>query len=80
MPDLFDKYRLDEEVRKRFRTVFTAMGAQQRECKLCKRPIWFLGKNPFSDDGVSHFADCPEAEKFRREKLSPPVNLTGPKS
>jgi hypothetical protein len=40
----------------------------------CGRKIWFLktkaGKAmPVTDEGLSHFADCPDAEKYRKTEL-----------
>ena len=40
-------------------------------CRACGRPIWWvLTKNgrkmPVTDECISHFADCPNANEFRK--------------
>jgi hypothetical protein len=44
-------------------------------CSSCKKKIWFLkmkktGKmNPMTSEGVSHYADCPNAKTHRDAKI-----------
>jgi hypothetical protein len=47
------------------------MITNRASCTACGRTIWFVrmksGKlNPITADGVSHYADCPHATKFRQ--------------
>lgn len=48
-------------------------GTQEKKCKGCGAVIyWILTKNkkrmPVDPDGTSHFATCPAAGKFRKDK------------
>jgi hypothetical protein len=49
------------------------LAGEPTPCKKCGRPVWFLkmlksGKmNPFTDEAVSHFADCVAADTFRKD-------------
>lgn len=51
------------------------MGGTPETCSRCGAPMWkFLHSktgNPgvLSREGCSHFADCPEADKFRKRSL-----------
>jgi hypothetical protein len=41
-------------------------------CKACGAKIWWIktrrGKRaPYTAEGINHFADCPQAEEFRRK-------------
>lgn len=52
------------------RKMLAVMG-QPTVCKSCNAPITFVttkaGKQtPYTPEAVSHFADCPDANKFRR--------------
>lgn len=43
-------------------------------CKACFAPmLWVLttkgNRAPLNPDGTSHFASCPEAERFRRKRV-----------
>ncbi len=51
------------------------MIANRTSCTACGRTIWMVrmksGKfNPVTADGISHFADCPNAKEFRRTRQS----------
>lgn len=53
--------------------LFKVIGATPAICKKCGRDIWFVttrhGKQaPYTPAGISHFADCPHAEEFRRKE------------
>jgi hypothetical protein len=42
-----------------------------RPCKACGELLWFVrhknGKQaPYTVDGINHFANCPEAARFKR--------------
>lgn len=42
-------------------------------CKGCGRPIWWVTTKhsrsmPVTDEGASHFSDCPSAAEFRRSE------------
>ena len=56
------------------RAVLATIGAEQKTCSKCQAPMWFVrhmqsGKYiPVSAAGCSHFANCPEAASFRKEK------------
>lgn len=48
-------------------------GAQAQSCRGCQAVIfWILtslgNKMPVNADGTSHFATCPDANKFRKPK------------
>lgn len=52
------------------RMLVMACGAPSA-CDACGTQVWFLtmrsGKrSPFTEEAVSHFANCPEAGRFRR--------------
>ena len=64
-------YQLDEESQARFEALFKVMGIPPRRCRSCGRAIYFIptgrgSRVPYTTDGVSHFADCPDANSFRR--------------
>lgn len=71
--ELMDKYALDEKARKQVAAMLTLQSGAPAKCKRCGRAIWYVmmqksGKaNPFTDDAVSHFVDCPAAAEFRRD-------------
>lgn len=51
--------------------VETRIAEEKRPCRACGTPLWFIrtraGKLlPMCADGVSHFANCPNADQFRR--------------
>lgn len=59
-----------EKIRKNLRSLYKTIGADEAACKGCGRKIFWVktknGKNaPFTEDGLNHFADCPESAKFR---------------
>lgn len=42
-------------------------------CKGCGVEIWWIKtragrRAPYTQDGLNHFADCPQAERFRRTR------------
>lgn len=50
-----------------------AIGAEAGTCSRCNAPIWWVRtkagkKAPYNLGGLNHFADCPDAQKFRREQ------------
>lgn len=60
----------ETELGQRFRRLLTSI-VDPEQCKDCGRTIWFIrgksGKfNPVTDEGLSHFIDCPGAARFRR--------------
>lgn len=65
---------LPADIRVILRRVYGWMDLPMRECKLCGRMLWFgtnpkTGKQmPLTDEGTNHFADCPQADRFRRTK------------
>lgn len=65
-------YKLDDAVRERIARMLTLVAKEVRPCKRCGRTVYMIpmaktGKvNPYSDDAVSHFADCPNAGDFRK--------------
>lgn len=65
-------YALSPEARDRIGKMLTLVAREVRRCKRCGRTIYMLpmresGKvAPYTDDAVSHFADCPHADEFRR--------------
>ena len=61
-----------EAFRKKVEEQMHAMGIQTKECRDCGEPIIFLPTNKGKFQPVdmfleSHFANCPGADKFRRE-------------
>lgn len=53
--------------------VFDIRGANEGRCQACQARIWWVkmpsGKAmPVQDNGISHFAECPEAKRFRKGK------------
>lgn len=51
------------------RRLLNAVGGQKR-CKGCGAAIWFVGtvsgsRPPYNAVGLNHFADCPNASRFR---------------
>jgi len=51
--------------------MYKVCGFPEDVCGSCKRKIWFVrtktGKAcPYTNDGISHFADCPDAAGFRK--------------
>lgn len=66
------KYALPDATRERVRNLYALLGLKSRPCTKCGRMIWLsMGARgrvmPFTDDAVSHFADCPRADEFRRK-------------
>lgn len=53
------------------RKLLKALGAPA-ECKRCGQTIYWIvsgktgKKNPITEEGISHFADCPNAKEFKR--------------
>lgn len=68
------RYALDDKAREQIRKMLDLVAVEKRECHACSRMLWMVvlpmggKKMPFSDDAVSHFADCTEPERFRRGK------------
>lgn len=61
---------LETEASHRFRRLLDQVGDRSR-CKACGAEIWWVKhhsgkKAPYTVEGISHFADCPHAEQFRR--------------
>lgn len=59
--------------RQRFEELFRHLGFDASKCKACKRTIFWVkhanGKNvPYTIDGQNHFADCSQADAFRKGK------------
>lgn len=63
-----------EQLRDNIRKLLGMACGDPTPCRHCGRPVWWLTmlksgkKNPFTDDGVSHFADCSGAAGFRKGK------------
>ncbi|MEE9602569.1 MAG: hypothetical protein V3V75_04635 [Thermoguttaceae bacterium] len=52
--------------------LYGVLGATSKTCS-CGREIWWvLTKNgrpaPYTNEAVSHFADCPHADRYRKGK------------
>jgi hypothetical protein len=44
-----------------------------RPCKACQAPLYFVRTQrgsviPYTREGVNHFEDCPDRERFKRDK------------
>jgi hypothetical protein len=67
-------YALDDKARRQVRAMLRLVAVEVRPCKRCGRELFMLkmnnsgNLNPFTDDAVSHFADCPDAASFRRSR------------
>lgn len=64
-------YTMTDDARTRIRSLLKLIAFETRDCRGCGQQIWMVklanGKTmPVSQDGVSHFADCPNAAEFRR--------------
>ncbi len=61
-----------DDLKNRIRLLLEACAERKQACFACGAPMYFVrmtksGKlNPYTVSGVSHFADCPDAELFRR--------------
>lgn len=63
-----------EDSKSHIRVLLTMIAGEPARCK-CGREIWFIrmksGRcSPITDEGLSHFADCPNAADFRKGKDS----------
>jgi hypothetical protein len=64
---------LDEATRERVGRMLDALAEEKRPCRACGRTTWFVRTKagrlaPYTDDALSHFADCPHADRFRKAK------------
>lgn len=46
---------------------------REGKCKGCDREIWWVEHNsgkaaPYTNEALNHFADCPDAQRFRNGK------------
>ena len=60
-------YTVPDQIRQRFVRIYKALGLESRPCRLCRRMIYFVGRNPHTDDGVPHSVDCPRAGQPQEE-------------
>jgi hypothetical protein len=63
----------EAEVENRIRALFNLMGNHPRECKSCGAPIYWITtkagrRMPITQMGISHFADCPNANQHRSSR------------
>jgi hypothetical protein len=71
-----------DELKARGLALLHQIAEQERPCKACGRPLWFVRSRrtgrllPITDELTNHFADCPRREEFRRAK-QPPLFDTG---
>jgi DNA polymerase III delta prime subunit len=67
-----DPYALDHRARYAVRAMLNLVAEETRPCRRCGRQIWMVRMKatkklaPFTDDAVSHFADCPHAKEFKK--------------
>ena len=59
--------------RANIRALVLAVGGEPGNCRGCRAPIYWVptktGKTaPYNLDGLSHFADCPKSDRFRKPK------------
>ena len=59
----------------RLRRILELTAEGKRPCKACGVELYFVrhanGKlTPYTVDGINHFANCPEAQRFRKGKAS----------
>ena len=62
-----------EEMRKRFRDLYEMLGLDEGKCRACGRKFWWLKSRygttmPYTEDGLTHFVDCPDSGSFRKKK------------
>jgi hypothetical protein len=63
-----------DELRKRIVSILNSAAEAKRTCSKCGAPLWFVkaratGKlQPFTAEGLNHFADCPSAAHFKAVK------------
>lgn len=62
-----------DDARARFTALFKVIGAEQRTCSSCGASMFMVRSRhgrlvPYTVDGISHFADCPDAARHRRSK------------
>jgi hypothetical protein len=62
-----------DKLRSNIELLYKTIGASPGTCTgpTCTEPVWWvLTKNgkraPFTADGLNHFADCPDRERFRK--------------
>ena len=72
LDDLHERLKKAEEINEQFRTLLKMCTAECK-CKKCGEPIYFMkSKNnvfmPITKDGINHFANCPHAKYFKKEK------------
>jgi hypothetical protein len=58
---------------RRIRELLERAAELRRPCKACSAELFFVrhanGKlTPYTSDGVNHFANCPEAARFKQPK------------
>lgn len=69
-----DRARLErDEFSRRIRELLERTAQVRRPCKACGTDLFFVqhanGKlTPYTSDGVNHFANCPEAARFKKPK------------
>ena len=68
-----DRARTASFYRKAIVRLYEQLGLDAGTCSKCGRDIWWVvtvnGKrNPYTDDGISHFADCKQAGTFRKPR------------
>lgn len=63
-----------DDIKARIARMLDVVATERRPCAACGRTIWLVptaktGRPaPFTDNAVSHFADCPNADRFRKPK------------
>lgn len=68
---LFDDSQLPS-IETRMRKLLDLIGVEFRPCHGCKTPLVFVmhrngEKAPYTYDGLNHFINCPQAERFKRK-------------
>ncbi len=66
-----------DELAKRIRDLLTRIALYTRPCKACGTELAFVSHvngnlTPYTMDGVNHFANCPEAARFKSKSRTTP--------
>jgi uncharacterized protein with PIN domain len=59
-----------EEVKQRLLNLLEHIAKEIRPCRACGTPLYFVQHEsgrlaPYTAEGLNHFANCPQAERFR---------------
>jgi hypothetical protein len=69
--ELVTKSDLEQMWAGRMKALLKVIAGHPARCRDCGREIWWLvtaagRKSPYTEEGISHFADCPAAQARRQ--------------